>query len=113
FLNPILVVGNGRPFRVLVVVPFEEEDESPFIGLLKVEAGVGSRRRARGRRCGVWSARAMTTPRRRAPGTADDPPDRLRIRGRACTGRAELPASPGGIGLSRAHGRGRSPGRVF
>ena len=37
FLNPILVVGNGRRFRVLDVVPFEEEDESPFVGLLQVE----------------------------------------------------------------------------
>jgi hypothetical protein len=25
-------------FRVLDVVPFEEEDESPFVGLLRVEA---------------------------------------------------------------------------
>ncbi len=30
--------GNGRPSRVLYVVPFEEEDESPFVGLLQVEA---------------------------------------------------------------------------
>jgi len=29
---------NGRRFRVLAVVPFEEEDESPFVGLLQVEA---------------------------------------------------------------------------
>jgi hypothetical protein len=28
----------GQRFRVLDVVPFEEEDESPFVGLLKVEA---------------------------------------------------------------------------
>ena len=28
----------GRRFRVLDVVPFEEEDESPFVGLLQVEA---------------------------------------------------------------------------
>ena len=33
-----IVVGNGRPFRVPDVVPFEEEDESPFLGLLQVEA---------------------------------------------------------------------------
>ncbi len=33
-----LSFGNGRRFRVLNVVPFEEEDESPFVGLLKVEA---------------------------------------------------------------------------
>jgi hypothetical protein len=30
--------GSGRRFRVLDVVPFEEEDESPFVGLLWVEA---------------------------------------------------------------------------
>jgi hypothetical protein len=29
---------NGRRFPVLAVVPFEEEDESPFVGLLQVEA---------------------------------------------------------------------------
>ena len=28
----------GQRFRVLDVVRFEEEDESPFVGLLKVEA---------------------------------------------------------------------------
>jgi len=33
-----ILVGNGRRFRVLDVVPFEEEDESPFVGLLQVEA---------------------------------------------------------------------------
>jgi hypothetical protein len=32
-----ILVGNGRRFRVLDV-PFEEEDESPFVGLLQVEA---------------------------------------------------------------------------
>ena len=31
-----ILVGN--PFRVLDVVPFEEEDEAPFVGLLQVEA---------------------------------------------------------------------------
>ena len=30
-------LGNGQRFRVLEVVPFEEEDESPFVGLLQVE----------------------------------------------------------------------------
>ena len=30
--------GGGRRFRVLAVVRFEEEDESPFVGLLQVEA---------------------------------------------------------------------------
>jgi hypothetical protein len=33
-----ILVGNGRRFRVVDVVPFEEEDESQFVGLLKVEA---------------------------------------------------------------------------
>jgi hypothetical protein len=31
-------LGAGQRFRVLDVVPFEEEDESPFVGLLRVEA---------------------------------------------------------------------------
>jgi hypothetical protein len=31
--------GNGgQRLRVVAVVPFEEEDESPFVGLLQVEA---------------------------------------------------------------------------
>lgn len=33
-----ILVGNGRRFRVIDVVPFEEEDESAFVGLLQVEA---------------------------------------------------------------------------
>jgi hypothetical protein len=33
-----ILVGNSQRFRVLDVVPFEEEDESPFVGLLQVEA---------------------------------------------------------------------------
>jgi hypothetical protein len=33
-----ILVGNGRRFRVLDVVPFDDEDESPFVGLLQVEA---------------------------------------------------------------------------
>jgi hypothetical protein len=33
-----ILVGNGRHFRVLDVVPFEEDAESPFVGLLQVEA---------------------------------------------------------------------------
>lgn len=32
-----ILVGNGRRFRVLDVVPFEEADESPFAALLQVE----------------------------------------------------------------------------
>jgi hypothetical protein len=31
-------VGAGQRFRVVEVVPFEDEDESPFVGLLQVEA---------------------------------------------------------------------------
>jgi hypothetical protein len=31
------LIGRSR-FRVVDVVPFEEEDESPFVWLLKVEA---------------------------------------------------------------------------
>ena len=31
-------IGAGQRFRVLDVVPFDEEDESPFVGLLWVEA---------------------------------------------------------------------------
>jgi hypothetical protein len=30
--------GGGRLFVVLALVPFDEEDESPFVGMLKVEA---------------------------------------------------------------------------
>lgn len=33
-----IVTGAGRELRVLDVIPLEEEDESPFIGLLRVEA---------------------------------------------------------------------------
>jgi hypothetical protein len=32
-----ILVGNGRRFRVLDVVPIDEED-SPLVGLLQVEA---------------------------------------------------------------------------
>ena len=28
----------GRQFRVVDVVPFDEKDESPFVGMLRVEA---------------------------------------------------------------------------
>jgi hypothetical protein len=31
-------VNGGKRFRVLDVVPFDEEDESPFVGVLQVEA---------------------------------------------------------------------------
>jgi len=33
-----ILVGKDRRFRVLDVVPFEEKDESPFVGLLRVRA---------------------------------------------------------------------------
>jgi hypothetical protein len=32
-----ILLGNGRRFRVVDVVPFAEEDESPFVGLLQVQ----------------------------------------------------------------------------
>jgi hypothetical protein len=31
-------LGAGPRFRILDVVPFDEADESPFVGLLQVEA---------------------------------------------------------------------------
>jgi hypothetical protein len=33
-----IIGGNAQRFRVLDVVPFDEEDESPFVGILRVEA---------------------------------------------------------------------------
>jgi hypothetical protein len=39
-------VGAGHRFRVLDLVPFEEEDESPFVGLLQVEAAQKGQRGA-------------------------------------------------------------------
>ena len=33
-----IIAGSNQRFRVLAVVPFDEEDESPFVGLLQVEA---------------------------------------------------------------------------
>jgi hypothetical protein len=36
-----LFFGGGRRFRVLDVVMFEEEDESPFVGLIQVESADG------------------------------------------------------------------------
>jgi hypothetical protein len=32
------IAGNNQRFRVVDVVPFEEEDESPFVGMLRIEA---------------------------------------------------------------------------
>jgi hypothetical protein len=32
-----LFFGGGRRFRVVDLVPFDEDDESPFVGLLRVE----------------------------------------------------------------------------
>jgi hypothetical protein len=34
----LLFFGGGRRFRVLDVVLLDEEDESPFVGMLKVDA---------------------------------------------------------------------------
>jgi hypothetical protein len=31
-------LAGGQRFRVVDVVPFDEEDKSPFVGLLQVEA---------------------------------------------------------------------------
>ena len=33
-----IIAVHNQHFRVLAVVPFEEEDESAFVGLLQVEA---------------------------------------------------------------------------
>ncbi len=33
-----IIAGKNEHFRAVDVVPFEEEDESPFVGLLQVEA---------------------------------------------------------------------------
>ncbi len=33
-----ILVGKNEHLRVVAVVPFAEEDESPFVGLLQVEA---------------------------------------------------------------------------
>ena len=35
-----IIAGKNEHFRVVDVVPFEEEDESPFVGLLQVEAAL-------------------------------------------------------------------------
>jgi hypothetical protein len=32
-----IIAGKNEHFRVVAIVPFEEEDESPFVGLLRVE----------------------------------------------------------------------------
>lgn len=32
-----IIVGNGWRFRVVDVVAFDEEDESPLVGLLQVK----------------------------------------------------------------------------
>jgi hypothetical protein len=33
-----ILLGTGRPVRVVDVIPFDEADESPFVGLLQVES---------------------------------------------------------------------------
>jgi hypothetical protein len=69
-----IVAGSNERFRVLDVVPFEEEDESPFVGMLEVDA-----------------AEARTTPtwrRGRTPvvmGTVGHHPNRGRDGPPACT----------------------------
>jgi hypothetical protein len=37
-LGEEIIAGSNEHFRVVDVVPFDEEDESPFVGLLQVEA---------------------------------------------------------------------------
>ena len=37
-LGEEIIAGGNQHFRVVDVVPFSEEDESPFVGLLQVEA---------------------------------------------------------------------------
>jgi hypothetical protein len=32
-----IVTGNGRKLRVIDVIPFTDEDESPFVAMLRVE----------------------------------------------------------------------------
>ena len=39
----LLDARRNERFRVLAVVPFDEEDESPFVGLLRAEALAGER----------------------------------------------------------------------
>ena len=36
-----IIAGGNQRFCVVDVVPFDEEDESPFVGLLQVEAAQG------------------------------------------------------------------------
>jgi hypothetical protein len=33
-----IIAGNNQHFRATAVVPFDEDDESPFVGMLQVEA---------------------------------------------------------------------------
>jgi hypothetical protein len=44
-----IIAGNGSRFRVVDVVPFEEKDESPFVGAATGRGGVtaGVSRRTR------------------------------------------------------------------
>jgi len=37
-VGELLFFGGGRKFRVIDLVPFDKEDESPFVGLRQVEA---------------------------------------------------------------------------
>jgi hypothetical protein len=38
-----IIAGNSQRFRVLDVVVFDAEDESPFVGLLKLRRSLGPR----------------------------------------------------------------------
>jgi hypothetical protein len=38
FVDEEIIAGRNQHYRVVDLVPFDEEDESPFVGLLQVEA---------------------------------------------------------------------------
>ena len=55
-----IIAGKNEHFRVVDVVPFEEEDESPFVGLLQVEAVSPRRHDAGERMAGRWAESETT-----------------------------------------------------
>ena len=55
-----IIAGKNEHFRVVDVVPFEEEDESPFVGLLQVEAVSPRRHDAGERMAGSWAESETT-----------------------------------------------------
>ena len=50
-----IIAGSNQRFRVVDVVPFDEDDESPFVGLLQVEA-------AEARATPTWGPRSRNPP---------------------------------------------------